>query len=171
MKPLADAASRVGVPHTTLCLRPMAMGDLDAVLQIETGSYSHPWTRGNFVDSLVAGHETRVILGDHHELLAYCVTLAGVDELHLLNLTVARAHRRRGLALRLLGEVQAIARSRALPSIWLEVRAGNDAARALYTATGFTTVGVRPGYYPAAAGREDAVLMSLQLTALPAAKG
>jgi ribosomal-protein-alanine N-acetyltransferase len=86
--------------------------------------------------------------------------MAGVDELHLLNLTVHPEWQGRGLGSALLDDVIAAARARGLRSLWLEVRQGNDRARALYRRRGFAEVGLRRGYYPAAGRREDAVVMS-----------
>jgi len=144
-------------------MRAMSMADLDAVVRIEAGAYSHPWTRGNFVDSLAAGHDARVLLGDDGELAGYSVVMAGVDECHLLNLTIERSRQRRGLGRWLLQAVIDEARRRGVLAIWLEVRAGNAAALALYRRAGFVATGLRRRYYPARSGREDAVLMSLPL--------
>jgi ribosomal-protein-alanine N-acetyltransferase len=144
--------------------RAMNVRDLDAVAAIEALAYSFPWTRGNFVDSLAAGYRARVLALPGAGVVAYTVAMAGVDELHLLNLTVAPPWQRRGLALRLLGDLEAHARDRALRTIWLEVRQGNERARSVYRRRGFDEVGLRRGYYPAPHGRrEDAIVMSLQL--------
>lgn len=145
-------------------LRAMVVGDLDAVLRIEEGCYSHPWSRGNFVDSLAAGHESQV-LEIEGAVCAYFIALAGADEWHLLNLTVASAHQGRGLGARLLEAVVVAGRARRLGSMWLEVRASNARARALYARHGFDEVGLRRGYYPAVGGREDAILMRRPLRA------
>ena len=74
---------------------------LDWLMQVEQQAYSHPWTRGNFLDALASGYETR-LLRQGDELLGYFVAMRGVDETHLLNLTVAPAHQRQGWARRLL---------------------------------------------------------------------
>jgi ribosomal-protein-alanine N-acetyltransferase len=126
-------------------------------MAIEVQAYSHPWSHGNFVDSLAAGHLAEVLEAD--TLVGYFVAMVGVDELHLLNLTIAPRWQRRGHGLALLDVVLRHALSRTLATVWLEVRASNAAARALYARRGFAEVGQRRGYYPAAAGREDAVVM------------
>ena len=149
---------------SSAALRPMGLSDLDAVVAIEVGAYGHPWTRGNFVDSLVAGHDAQVLVDAEGAILGYTVCCDGVDEWHLLNITVARERQRHGLGRRLLGAVIEQARRRGRASVWLEVRSGNVAARALYERLGFVTTGVRPRYYPGRDGREDAVLMSLPIT-------
>jgi len=145
--------------------RPMAVIDLDAVLAVEVAAYSHPWTRGNFVDALAAGYRSELRLRpDDGALLGYCIALPGVQEMHLLNLSVAPAHQRAGHGWALLQRLCDDARRRGDESLWLEVRESNAAARTLYRRAGFTEVGVRRGYYPAARlAREDAVVMRLAL--------
>jgi len=137
--------------------RPMTVADLGAVMALEVQAYSHPWSQGNFVDSLAAGHLAEVLVGAG--LIGYFVAMEGVEELHLLNVTVAPAAQGRGHGSALLEAVMAHARARALPRVWLEVRASNQRARALYARLGFDEVGLRRGYYPAVRGREDAVVM------------
>lgn len=145
--------------------RPMTVRDVDAVAAVEATAYGFPWSRGNFVDSLAAGYLAEVLDGGDAGLLGYFVAMPGVDELHLLNITVAPAWQRRGLGSGLLDAVRQHAVDRGLARLWLEVREGNHRARALYRRRGFAEVGLRRGYYPAAVGREDAVVMSLALEA------
>jgi ribosomal-protein-alanine N-acetyltransferase len=144
----------------------MTVADVDAVTAIEARCYSFPWTRGNFIDSLVAGYCAEVLQQGSRartELLGYFVAMKGVDELHLLNVTVAPDWQGRGLGNELLDAVQAHGQALGLPMLWLEVRESNHRARALYRRRGFSEVGLRRGYYPAAGGREDAIVMSLPL--------
>lgn len=147
-----------------LALRPMRIDDLPRVLAIEQQVYGFPWTRGNFADSLAAGYPAELLVDAADAPIGYTVAMHGVDEMHLLNLTVVPARQRQGHALRLLDAL--CARSRALPvaALWLEVRAGNARAREIYRRYGFAEVGGRPRYYPAAhGGREDAIQMRLDL--------
>jgi ribosomal-protein-alanine N-acetyltransferase len=136
--------------------------DLGEVMRIEEAIYSHPWTRGNFADSLVAGYECRTwrMGGD---LLGYFVLMVAAGEAHLLNLSVAPAWQRKGHGSALLREASAIARLRGARGIFLEVRPSNAGAQALYTRFGFRKVAVRRGYYPAHSGREDALVLTLAL--------
>ena len=144
--------------------RAMRPSDLDAILAIEARAYSHPWTRGNFVDSLAAGYLAELLEDDHGGVVAYLVALHGVDEMHLLNLTVHPARQRRGIGRRLLDQLAERARARGDRKLWLEVREGNTAARRLYRRAGMVEVGLRRGYYPATGNqREDAVVMQLRL--------
>jgi ribosomal-protein-alanine N-acetyltransferase len=147
-------------------LRAMGVGDLDAVVAIERRAYAFPWTRGNFVDSLAAGYLAELLQGPDGDVVGYYLAMPAVDELHLLNLTVAPAWQRRGLARRLLDVLEQRCRERGLRAIWLEVRASNARARAVYARRGYVEAGQRRGYYPAGpAGREDAVLMRLDVAA------
>ena len=142
--------------------RAMTIRDIDAVQAIEASAYGFPWTRGNFIDSLAAGYLAEVLL-DEGAVVAYCVAMAGVDELHLLNITVAPPQQGQGLGSLLLDAVQDHGRSRGLATLLLEVRQSNQRALALYQRRGFAEVGLRRAYYPALQGREDAVVMSLAL--------
>jgi ribosomal-protein-alanine N-acetyltransferase len=136
-------------------LSPMREADLDGVVAIEKAIYSHPWTRGNFVDSLNAGYECRCLwLGA--ELLGYFVLMVAAQEAHLLNLSI-------GLGSGLLRDAADLARRLGARNVFLEVRPSNRGAQALYTRFGFRKVGTRRGYYPAHSGREDALVLTLPL--------
>ena len=144
-------------------LRPMRMEDVEAILTVEQEIYTHPWTAGNFRDSLHAGYSCWVM--EYADVLAgYGVLMVGVDEAHLLNLSIAATHQRRGLGRSLLLHFIDIACACQADKLLLEVRPSNRAARVLYASTGFREVSVRRSYYPAAAGREDAILMGLDLS-------
>lgn len=136
--------------------------DLPEVLAIENAIYSHPWTRGNFADSIRAGYQCWTWRSPE-ALLGYFVLLVAAGEGHLLNLSVAAASQRRGHGSRLLAEAMRIARNRGALHVFLEVRPSNEGAKALYTRFGFRQVAVRPGYYPAHGGREDALVLTLAL--------
>lgn len=147
-----------------LLLQPMQTADVEAVLLIEQQAYEFPWTRGNFIDSLAAGYTARILRAEDGRLLGYFLAMEGVGELHLLNITVAPEAQGQGHARCMLDALQALARRLACEQIWLEVRQSNARARAIYLRYGFSEVGQRRAYYPAAQGqREDAVLMSLRL--------
>jgi ribosomal-protein-alanine N-acetyltransferase len=143
--------------------RAMQEADLDAVLAIEVRAYSHPWSRGNFRDSLSASYLAQVLECQTLGVVGYFVAMPGVDELHLLNITIDPDLQGQGLGSSLLHAVMVQARERGLRTLWLEVRQSNLRAQALYLRHGFTVVGLRRGYYPAPVRREDAVLMSLPL--------
>lgn len=142
---------------------PLTPAHLDAVLHVEQCAYAHPWSRGNFTDTLASGYEAQLLLaGD--TLLGYFVAMKGVDEVHLLNITVAPEHQRQGWAHVMLDALALWAKGQAAEWLWLEVRVSNLRAMAVYEAQGFRRVGQRKNYYPASSGqREDAMVMSRRL--------
>ena len=146
-------------PHgcRRVAFEPMTEADLDLVHEVEKTAYAHPWSRRHFADSLAGGHPSVMLLG-------YLVAMPGVDEVHLLNITVAPAHQRHGWARFLLDALVLWSRGQGAQWLWLEVRAGNVPARSLYEGYGFREVGLRRAYYPAGGlKREDAIVMSLDL--------
>ncbi|MGQ9725176.1 MAG: GNAT family N-acetyltransferase, partial [Tepidimonas sp.] len=164
--------------------RSMAAADIPAVITVEKAAHAHPWKARHFEDSIAAGHWCRVLAlrpapgidppawvhapittgGDW--LLGYLIAMPGVDEAHLLNITVAPVHRRAGWGRWMMAALADWATTRGAACLWLEVRASNAAARALYAALGWRPVGVRRGYYPGTAQqREDAIVMRLDLPA------
>lgn len=140
----------------------MRVPDLTEIIAVERQAFPVPWTHGNFVDSLAADYPAEVLRGPRAELLGYWVAMPGVDEMHLLNITVAPAWQGCGLAVLMLDRLVAECRRRGLTQLWLEVRLSNERARAVYARYGFAEVGKRRAYYPVVSGpREDAILMSL----------
>jgi len=142
--------------------RPMTEDDIDDIMRIEPHIYSHPWTRGNFVDSLISGYSSWVLL-DQTRMIGYSLMMMVLDEAHLLNLSIAQAYQKRGLGRLLLEHMISIAKHHGAANMFLEVRPSNISAIALYENIGFNEMAVRRAYYPAQNGREDAVLMGLAL--------
>jgi ribosomal-protein-alanine N-acetyltransferase len=141
----------------------MTVDDLDAVMRIERLAYAHPWSRAVFEDTVVAGYQAQRLLAGT-TLLGYFVAMKGVEEVHLLNITVAPAHQYKGWARVMLEALSLWARGQAAKTLWLEVRVSNSRALQIYRAQGFVQVGRRPKYYPSGHGqREDAIVMSLTL--------
>jgi ribosomal-protein-alanine N-acetyltransferase len=142
--------------------RRMTARDLDAVMAIESEIYPYPWTLGNFSDSLHAGYHCWIVECGG-VIAGYGVVMIAAGEAHLLNMSIAAGWQRRGLGTALLRFIIKLARDYAAGKIYLEVRPSNTAARALYGGAGFAEIAVRRDYYPAGAGREDAVVMELVL--------
>lgn len=142
--------------------RLMQETDLDAVMKIEPTIYSHPWTRGNFSDSLKSRHQAWVLM-EQETIIGYALMMTVLDEAHLLNISVAKPYQKQGLGRLLLTHMIDRARELNTVNMFLEVRASNVVAITLYEDIGFVEMSVRRGYYPAAKGREDAVLMGLAL--------
>lgn len=141
----------------------MRRRDLDAVLAIEVGAYSHPWSARIFADCLRVGYRAWVIQRDEGPVAGYVLASIAVGEAHLLNLCVAENQRGQRLAERLLDVVIAQARAEGAGTVMLEVRPSNRAARRLYRRYGFVHHGTRPGYYPGEQAREDAYLMAYEI--------
>jgi len=153
-----------------LSFLPMTTADLDTVLAIESVSHIHPWTQGNFSDSLAAGHWAYCVRPqledaikgsylDPEILWAYCILFPAVDELHLLNITVSPKLRRLGIGAKMMHAIEGVAAQQKMPRIILEVRPSNINAMQLYQALGYEQIGLRKNYYPvdAISGlREDA---------------
>lgn len=166
------AASTPDQAAVGLTARALTDEDVDAWVDQERQACLHPlhaWTPENYRSSLRAGYWSRVLCaGDR--VVAVCVAMDGVDEIHLLNIAVARDWHGQGLALALLQALYGRCVHQRAQALWLEVRPSNARARALYQREGFVDIGVRKHYYPAESGREDALVMrrEIQLEAVHA---
>jgi ribosomal-protein-alanine N-acetyltransferase len=142
---------------------PLLAHRVEEVLRIEQRAYAHPWSLANFSDAMKAGYQSQMLTaGD--TVLGYFVAMKGVDEVHLLNITVAPEHQRQGWGHVMLDAITLWARGQGAQWLWLEVRVGNQRAMHVYESHGYRRVGVRKAYYPADhSQREDAVVMSLKL--------
>ena len=146
---------------TSIPAVPMTMAHVPDVVRVEQSAYSHPWTHDNFVSSLASGYHMPVWFQDAH-LLGYLVAMRGADEVHLLNITVSPGFQRRGWGSHMLQTLLDWSRERGVHAVWLEVRASNLGAIALYQSLGFEHQGERKNYYPLALNqRENAVVMGL----------
>lgn len=157
----ADAASPAAA------LRPMRDDDIDAVMEIERRAYPFPWTRGIFRDCLRAGYPALVLVEAGGRLAGYALLSVAAGEAHVLNVCADPALPRQGHGRRLLRALLQQARGRGAQRVFLEVRPSNEAAIALYHAEGFNEIGRRPRYYPARDGREDAIVMALEIAYNP----
>jgi len=143
-------------------LRQMKAEDIDAVMRIELSVHVHPWTAGNFADALKSGSVCRVY-EEGENILGYVVLLPAVDEIELLNISIAADYQRRGVGRSLIRASMNMALGMNMRRMLLEVRPSNAAARGLYRDAGFTEIGLRRGYYLADNGREDAIVMECLL--------
>ena len=155
-----DISPEAGLREASL--RPMREADLDEVMGIEERAYPFPWTRGIFRDCLHAGYpmwvqeRCGVIVG-------YGVLSIAADEAHVLNVCIDPLAQGRGHGRRLLRALVRAARGYGAQRVFLEVRPSNPHAIALYHDEGFNEIGRRPRYYPARNGREDAIVMAMEL--------
>lgn len=142
-------------PH----FRRMTEADVESVLNIEFAAFSHPWTRGIFLDCIQSGYECWLMfLGGQQ--VGHGVLSAAGDECHLLNLTVKPESQSNGLGGKLLEHLLLQGKQRGAETAFLEVRESNHSAIRLYERIGFNEVGRRRDYYPAVGGREDALVMA-----------
>lgn len=144
-------------------MRAMTHADLDAVLAIEQSVQAYPWTRGNFEAALNLGYACHVE-EQAGRVRGYAVLMPVVDEAELLNIGVEAGRQHKGLGRAMLSEMLALAIENMIRRVYLEVRASNAAALALYRRAGFVEIGLRRGYYQNANGREDAITMACELT-------
>jgi ribosomal-protein-alanine N-acetyltransferase len=151
-----NAALQAG--REAAALRPMREADVEAVHDVERRAYEFPWTAGIFRDCLRADYMAWVLERDG-AILGYFLLSLAAGEAHVLNIAVAPERHGR----RMLRSLVHLARSRAAQRVFLEVRPSNSGAIALYHQEGFNEIGRRPRYYPARDGREDAIVMAMEL--------
>ena len=150
------------VPIPQLHYRRMRTSDLPEVARMEKSLYEFPWSLGNFRDSVNAGYDCWVVT--HGEtVIGYAVLMVALDEAHLLNFAVAAEWLNQGFGRGFVRLMVEVARVAGCQIVYLEVRPSNLAARHLYRTVGFQQIAIRPDYYPAAGGREDALFLGLSL--------
>ena len=149
----------------------MRVEDLDEVLEIERASFSMPWSRGAFTYEIERNRVARCwVMREDDRVAGYLCLWEVADELHITNVAVHPAYRRRGIGRAMLAAVLDDAVRRSLSLVGLEVRPTNAEARALYESFGFRVVGRRRGYYYDTG--EDALIMEARLpTAVSARPG
>jgi len=143
-------------------IRPMVDADVPGVMKIEERAYPFPWTAGIFRDCIRAGH-CCYVLERSAEIAAYVVMSVGAREAHILNICVRPEERGAGYGRALMDKMLVLARQLQADMMFLEVRPSNEDARRLYDKLGFNEIGIRNNYYPAAQGREDALILAKQL--------
>ena len=143
-------------------VRAMREQDIDAVMTIEQRAYPFPWTHGIFIDCLRGGYQMWVALRDE-AIIGYGVLSIAAHEGHILNICIDPDAQSLGYGRKLLRLLVRGARAHRAERIFLEVRPSNPRAIALYADEGFNEIGRRPRYYPAQHGREDAIVMAMEL--------
>ena len=140
-------------------LRKLTPRDLDAIEVIERVSYPTPWSRSMFAGEIAKGASVCIGAFDSEtgEMVGYMINSRMVDAWHVMNVAVAPAYRRRGIALALLDRLFALTEGDARRGYTLEVRVSNGGAIRLYERAGFKSRGIRRGYYTD--NREDALIM------------
>ncbi|MCG6971118.1 MAG: ribosomal protein S18-alanine N-acetyltransferase [Gammaproteobacteria bacterium] len=150
------------VQEPEYCTRPMEPGDLAQVMEIETSVYKFPWSRQIFKDCIRVGYSCQVVT-HHDDIAAYAVMSSGAGEAHLLNICVKQVLQGQGIGQYILHSMIELAREKNVHTIYLEVRPSNEVALGLYLKNGFNEIGTRKDYYPANRGREDALVLALNV--------
>jgi len=143
-------------------IRKMTQFDLEPVMAIETEAYDYPWTPGIMSDCLKVGYHCFVYEVDC-EIRGYVIFSTVLDEAHLLNLCIDPHYQNKGYGKAFLTWLMNHVRENGSKTLYLEVRASNRAAIHLYETLGFNELGIRPNYYPAKSGKEDAQLFACEL--------
>lgn len=138
-------------------IRRLQLRDLSKIEEIERSSYPTPWSRSMFAGELAK--PSSICLGAFRDerLVGYLIVSRYVDAWHVMNVAVAPAERRHGVATRLIAELFALTADDDRRGYTLEVRVSNAGAIDLYERLGFEARGVRRGYYTD--NREDALIM------------
>lgn len=143
-------------------IRLMTHFDLEPVMVIENESYEFPWTMGIMSDCLKCGYHCYVYEVDC-EIRGYIIFSIVLDEMHLLNVCIDPVYQNKGYGHEFLYWLMNFARENDIKTLYLEVRVSNDTAIHLYQSLGFNEIGLRPDYYPAKNGKEDAQLFACEL--------
>ncbi len=145
-------------------IREMHPDDLEQVIRIEHEIFLFPWSIVNFSDSIRAGYHCRVLVQPNSDLvMGYGILMTGPGEAHVLTLGVGAAWQSQGLGRKMLRHLIELSRKHQAEFVLLDVRESNTGAINLYQRLGFQQIAVRKGYYPAMCGREDALVMKLEL--------
>ena len=157
-----DRAMNTLLKDPQLKISPMGVEDLAAVMEIELRAYEFPWSEGNMRDC-INGNYYCCVYRQGERCIGYAVISVAAGEAQIMNICVDPEMQGHGLGRRLLQHLIGEAGRRGADTLFLEVRARNKAAFALYDSAGFNEVGQRRGYYPAKDGREDALVLALSL--------
>ena len=154
------------VGEKTQTILPAGVDDAAALARLHAPLFDPAWNTESF-KRLLAHPGCAALLARSSrsgEVVGFVIAQSAADEMEILSLGVAREHQRQGIGRRLLEALFGLARQREVCRLYLEVGAGNSAARALYSRLGFAECGRRRGYYArAGAPAEDAIMLCLAL--------
>ena len=137
--------------------------DLSQAWEIEKRAHAFPWSENTFASNQGERYLNYQLMAEG-KMAAFAITQIVLDEATLFNIAVDPAFQRRGLGRELLEHLIDELEKRGVVTLWLEVRASNLAAIALYEQSGFNEATIRRNYYPTADGREDAIIMALPIS-------
>lgn len=149
--------------QATIVFRPMSEIDLEKVVEIETDTYEFPWSMGIFQDCLRVGYCCWILEQDY-EVSGYGIMSVIKSDAHILNLCIKSALQNNGLGQEMLNYLIKLARIHTAEIMFLDVRPSNGQALKIYERSGFDEIGCRKDYYPAKFGREDALILTKQLS-------
>lgn len=150
----------------SLIYRHLRLADIDDVMAVEQTNYDFPWSRQIFLDCLKAGYLCRALEDAQSKFIGYAIMTAAVQESHILNISVDADYQGKGFGRDFMNYLIDEAEQKASKHIILEVRPSNHVALKLYYSLGFLQIGVRRDYYQSLDGREDAIVMQLNLTGI-----
>lgn len=138
-------------------MRRIARTDIAGIMKLEEGAIDHPWEQQAIEALYSSDMKTALVETDAEgDLIGYVGAEWVLDEGNIGNLAVAPGHRRKGIARRLMEEIEKDLKGHGITVIFLEVRHDNEAAIALYTSLGYKTYNSRKDYYGEG---KDALLM------------
>lgn len=140
-----------------MIIRNMTEGDLEQVCKIEQESFSDPWSRGTFVNSLCNPNEIYIVAEENDVILGFCGMWNIVGEGNITNVAVKRDYRGKKVGKALVIRLLELGEELEVYDFTLEVRVGNQSAIALYEKLGFEQAGIRKSYYTMPT--EDAIIM------------
>ena len=145
--------------EVTLCFRPMTVEDINQVMQVEQSVYEFPWSEQIFNDCIRVGYNCW-IASTNEDVVGHAVISIAAGESHMLNLSIAKNHQGMGYGKLFVAHLVEVAQQQDAETMLLEVRPSNLQAISCYNSSGFNEIGSRKNYYPAAQGREDALLFA-----------
>ena len=143
--------------------RRMTLDDIEQVMQVERDVYQYPWTERIFSDCIRVGYHCWLALYQE-TIIGHAVISIVADESHMLNLSIAGNHQRKGYGRQFVDFLVSEAREQQAHTMLLEVRPSNRVAISCYNSAGFNEIGCRKNYYPAPDGREDALLLAKHIS-------
>lgn len=143
-------------------LKSLSSEDAGTLAAIEVKAQSSPWTASQCLESLQSG-ATGLGVWQDDQYCGFLLHRIILDESELLTLSVLPDYQGQGLGTALMCNYLTGLSASGVQKAFLEVRASNLVAQQLYEKHGFSQTGRRLGYYPVVAGREDAIIMTLQL--------
>ena len=141
---------------------PMSIKDLNKIYDLELESYDFPWTKEILRDCILYKYDSFAVFFNDN-LVGYIIAKITYPETHILNLTVKKNFRKKGIGKSLIELIISEARIRSSENILLEVRVSNFEAQSLYEKLNFQIIGTRKNYYESENGREDAYVLKLDL--------